>query len=172
MAAPTFRNKLRVPDVLPSPDAACSDPRTLDLGRPRQRDARGCQAGVREKTGAASRCRDHVSRWAPSSERPRPSEASSSPSSPRPVSLRRSALAGRRGLWWAMAMVGDLFASFVKRRLGLISSSQAIGLDQIPESLFPLLACRLLMPITALDIATATVLFFVGELVLSRLLFK
>jgi len=71
-----------------------------------------------------------------------------------------------------MAMVGDLFASFVKRRLGLISSSHAIGLDQIPESLFPLLACRLLMPITALDIATATVLFFVGELVLSRLLFK
>ena len=100
MAAPTFRNKLRVPDVLPSPDAACSDPRTLDLARPRQRDARGCQAGVREKTGAASRWRDHVSRWAPSSERPRPSEASSSPSSPRPVSLRCSALAGRRGLWW------------------------------------------------------------------------
>src|SRR5262249_51054147 len=76
------------------------------------------------------------------------------------------------GFGGAMAMAGDLFASFVKRRLWLISSSQAIGLDQIPESLFPLLACRLLMPITALDIATATVLFFVGELVLSRLLFK
>ena len=93
--------------------------------------------------------------------------------------LATTGAASLLGLGWktgalvgAMAMVGDLIASFVKRRLGLDSSSQAIGLDQIPESLFPLLASRLLMPITALDIATATVLFFVGELVLSRLLLK
>jgi hypothetical protein len=54
--------------------------------------------------------------------------------------------------------------------LELVPSSQAIGLDQIPESLFPLLAARLLLPLTVLAIATT--LFFVGELLLSRLLYK
>ncbi len=83
------------------------------------------------------------------------------------------------GLGWkpgallgGVAMAGDLFSSFVKRRLGLPPSSMALGLDQIPESLFPLLACRLLLPLTWLDIGVAVVLFFVGELVLSRILFK
>ena len=37
----------------------------------------------------------------------------------------------------AMAMLGDLFSSFLKRRMGLAPSRQAIGLDQIPESCFP-----------------------------------
>ena len=39
------------------------------------------------------------------------------------------------------AMAGDLFSSFVKRRLGFRSSSRATGLDQIPEALLPLIAC-------------------------------
>jgi hypothetical protein len=37
--------------------------------------------------------------------------------------------------------------------------------------LFPLLAARLL-PLTVLDIAVTTLLFFVGEVILSRLLCK
>jgi CDP-2,3-bis-(O-geranylgeranyl)-sn-glycerol synthase len=69
-------------------------------------------------------------------------------------------------------MASDLLSSFAKRRLGLPPSSQAIGLDQIPESLFPLIAARLLLPLGALDIAIATMLFFAGELLLSRLLYK
>lgn len=83
------------------------------------------------------------------------------------------------GLGWEVgalvgtaAMASDLLSSFVKRRLGLAPSSQAIGLDQIPESLFPLLAANLLLPLSALDIAVATMLFFAGELLLSRLLYK
>jgi CDP-archaeol synthase len=83
------------------------------------------------------------------------------------------------GLGWKIgaligiaAMANDLLASFVKRRLGLPPSSRAIGLDQIPESLIPLLACRLLLPITEPDVAIVTILFFAGELVLSRLLFR
>src|SRR5579883_646632 len=40
-----------------------------------------------------------------------------------------------------LAMAGDLLSSFVKRRLGLIASSRATGLDQIPEALLPLVAC-------------------------------
>lgn len=37
------------------------------------------------------------------------------------------------------AMLGDLLSSFLKRRLNMASSSRALGLDQIPEALLPLL---------------------------------
>src|SRR5215472_11074925 len=70
------------------------------------------------------------------------------------------------------AMAGDLFSSFVKRRLNLPPSSQALGLDQVPESLFPLLACRGSLSLTVNDIVLGVAIFFVGELVVSRLLYK
>lgn len=70
------------------------------------------------------------------------------------------------------AMAGDLCSSFVKRRLNLAPSSMAVGLDQIPESLFPLLACRTELSLTAIDITAGVAAFFVGELVFSRVLFK
>ena len=70
------------------------------------------------------------------------------------------------------AMAGDLIASFVKRRLGLPASSRATGLDQIPESLFPLLACRDALSLSVIDIISVVLIFFVGEVALSRLLFK
>lgn len=69
------------------------------------------------------------------------------------------------------AMAGDLLSSFLKRRLGLAASSRATGLDQIPESLIPLLACRDALSLSALDIIAATAFFFVAEVLLSRLLF-
>ena len=71
----------------------------------------------------------------------------------------------------SFAMAGDLFSSFCKRRLGLPSSSRASGLDQIPESLLPLLACRDLLALTAADIVVCVVIFVIGEVVLSRLLY-
>jgi CDP-2,3-bis-(O-geranylgeranyl)-sn-glycerol synthase len=70
------------------------------------------------------------------------------------------------------AMAGDLFSSFVKRRLNRPPSSQALGLDQIPESLLPMLACRDALSLTAIDITLGVAIFFAGELVLSRLLFR
>jgi len=69
------------------------------------------------------------------------------------------------------AMAGDLFSSFVKRRMDFSPSSQAIGLDQLPESLLPMLACRNVLSLTAGDIVLGVAIFFVGELVLSRLLY-
>jgi CDP-2,3-bis-(O-geranylgeranyl)-sn-glycerol synthase len=69
------------------------------------------------------------------------------------------------------AMAGDLLSSFLKRRFHLASSSKATGLDQIPESLFPLLACRSVLSLTALDIAVGCAIFFCGEILLSRLFF-
>jgi CDP-2,3-bis-(O-geranylgeranyl)-sn-glycerol synthase len=82
------------------------------------------------------------------------------------------------GLGWktgllvgSFAMAGDLFSSFCKRRLCLPSSSRASGLDQIPESLLPVLACRDLLALTAADVVVCVVIFVVGEVVLSRLLY-
>lgn len=71
---------------------------------------------------------------------------------------------------WAMA--GDLFSSFLKRRLGYASSSMAVGIDQVPESLFPLLACQNMLSLTGIDIVLGVLIFFAGELVLSRLLYR
>ena len=70
-----------------------------------------------------------------------------------------------------LAMTGDLVSSFLKRRMGRPSSSRASGLDQVPESLFPLLACRNLLSLTIADIGACVVLFFIGEILLSRVLY-
>lgn len=72
----------------------------------------------------------------------------------------------------AAAMAGDLLASFVKRRLDRPPSSQALGLDQVPESLLPLLVARHALSLTVTDIVLAVVIFFVGELLLARLFYK
>ncbi len=71
----------------------------------------------------------------------------------------------------AVAMIGDLFSSFIKRRMKLAPGSMALGLDQIPESLLPAIAARLALPVTVLDAAIVAGLFFVGELAVSRALF-
>ena len=70
------------------------------------------------------------------------------------------------------AMAGDLFSSFCKRRIKLPPGGRATGLDQIPESLFPLLACTETLSLTPADILVSVGIFFIGEIVLSRLLFK
>ena len=72
----------------------------------------------------------------------------------------------------SMAMVGDLFSSFVKRRLNLPPSSRATFLDQVPESLFPLLASRGSLSLSILDIAICVAIFFVGVVLISLLLYK
>ena len=71
-----------------------------------------------------------------------------------------------------IAMGGDLFSSFLKRRMKLASSSKATGLDQVPESLFPALACKSLLSLSVLDILVCTIVFFVGEVILARLFYK
>ena len=69
------------------------------------------------------------------------------------------------------AMLGDLLSSFVKRRLGMASSSMAFGLDQIPEAWLPLLAVSSLFELTRSVIAGIVAGFVVLELALSRLLY-
>ena len=69
-------------------------------------------------------------------------------------------------------MAGDLFSSFLKRRLRFVSGARATGLDQLPESVLPLLACGSVLSLTILDGLVVTGLFLIGEIVLSPLLFK
>ena len=70
-----------------------------------------------------------------------------------------------------LSMLGDLGSSFVKRRFSRPVHSPAFGLDQIPESLLPLLVLQDALGLTVADIAAIVVLFFLLELVLSRVLF-
>ena len=72
----------------------------------------------------------------------------------------------------AASMAGDLLSSFVKRRAGLAPSSAAYGLDQIPEALIPSLAVMHALSLTLLDVMTIVILFTVGSLFVSRLLFR
>ncbi len=79
--------------------------------------------------------------------------------------------------WWTGALVGsasmagDMLSSFVKRRMKLAASSRATGVDQIPESLLPLLLSRQLLSLTLLDIAAIVSAFMIGEMLLSRVLY-
>ncbi len=70
------------------------------------------------------------------------------------------------------AMVGDLFSSFIKRRSGKPSSSMALGIDQIPESLFPMIVAHYLLEVSWFGVFIVVVLFFVLELVVSKILYK
>ena len=72
-------------------------------------------------------------------------------------------------LW---AMLGDLLSSFIKRRLGMAPGSRALGLDQLPESLLPLLAVAGPLVISATEIMATVITFFVLELLISRVLFR
>ena len=65
-------------------------------------------------------------------------------------------------------MAGDCLSSFIKRRFGLEPSSMMLGLDQVPELLFPAVACSAYLPLGPLDIALIVLVFSVGELAMSR----
>jgi hypothetical protein len=70
------------------------------------------------------------------------------------------------------SMAGDLVSSFIKRRTGKPSSSMALGLDQIPESALPIVVCWQLLGLDLMSAGQVLVLFFVAELILSKLLFR
>ena len=80
------------------------------------------------------------------------------------------------------AMLGDLLSSFIKRRLGMPSSSMALGLDQIPESLSPLLLVKVFAPAllppplqadpTWTMVWQIVAMFFIAELLVSKILYR
>ena len=70
------------------------------------------------------------------------------------------------------AMAGDLLSSFVKRRMRIAPSDMALGLDQIPESLLPLLVIGPLLGIGWSTVLLLTLVFLVLELALSQVLYR
>lgn len=75
-------------------------------------------------------------------------------------------------LFAAMSMLGDLLASFIKRRLAIPASGMAPGLDQIPESLLPLLAVRGVLELSWLQIILIVLAFIVLDYLLSFVLYR
>lgn len=69
------------------------------------------------------------------------------------------------------AMLGDLLSSFCKRRLRMASSSMALGLDQIPEALLPLLLVAEQLNLSWSAIGWTIISFIVVELLISPIFF-
>lgn len=77
------------------------------------------------------------------------------------------------GVWFALlTMLGDLLASFCKRRLGKTESSRARGFDTLPESLLPTWVLQEALRLGTLEIALVVVTFFLIEEFISPLLYK
>jgi CDP-2,3-bis-(O-geranylgeranyl)-sn-glycerol synthase len=79
---------------------------------------------------------------------------------------------GLGALIGAAAMTGDALSSFIKRRLGIASSGRATGLDQIPESVLPLLAVQSPLDLSLFQILGITIIFFALEIPLAWLSYR
>lgn len=71
-----------------------------------------------------------------------------------------------------LAMAGDLFSSFIKRRLKKPSSSRTLFLDQIPESLLPALMMMGIYSLSLIQVIEVVTAFFIIELSLSFIFFR
>ena len=71
-----------------------------------------------------------------------------------------------------LTMLGDAASSFVKRRRGIAPGEMAPGLDHIPESLLPILACSPLLGLGWAELLLIPVAFTVANLTISRLLYR
>jgi len=65
-----------------------------------------------------------------------------------------------------LAMLGDIFSSFIKRRLGIASSHSLPLVDQLPESLLPLWFMQPIVGGTTAEILAATAIFTFVDLIL------
>ncbi|MFZ1538618.1 MAG: CDP-archaeol synthase [Chromatiaceae bacterium] len=80
--------------------------------------------------------------------------------------------AGLGALIGLLAMVGDALSSFVKRRLGLKPGDKATGLDQIPESLLPLVVVAGHYGLGWLDLALMVATFTLLDMAVSGPLYR
>jgi CDP-2,3-bis-(O-geranylgeranyl)-sn-glycerol synthase len=72
----------------------------------------------------------------------------------------------------ALAMSGDLLASFAKRRLDRPSSSRALVLDTVPESLLPALGLMRPLHLGGAEILGLVILFGLLDALISPLLYR
>jgi hypothetical protein len=66
------------------------------------------------------------------------------------------------------ALLGDSVTSFIKRRLGLVSGGHAPGLDQVLESLLPLLVVQHRFDLVLLGILGVVIAFVILDLIFWR----
>jgi len=74
-------------------------------------------------------------------------------------------------LFSVFTMLGDLFSSFIKRRLGYVESSCIRGLDTLPESLFPILMLQHALGLSLFDCILVILIFFILDATLSPILY-
>lgn len=75
-------------------------------------------------------------------------------------------------LFGLLGLAGDMLSSFIKRRLGLASSARALGLDQIPEALLPMLLAMWWLPVSLWVVLVVVVLFTLSNIYGSPLLYR
>lgn len=66
------------------------------------------------------------------------------------------------------ALLGDSVTSFIKRRLGLVSGGDAPGLDQVLESLLPLLVVQQRLDLALSGILSVVLTFIILDLIFWR----
>lgn len=69
-------------------------------------------------------------------------------------------------------VIGDLFSSFIKRRLSMEPSSMAPLLDQVPESFIPAFMLRQTFNLDILSVIWLVLIFITIELLLSYILYR
>jgi CDP-diglyceride synthetase len=75
-------------------------------------------------------------------------------------------------LFGLLAMLGDLLASFIKRRMKCAESGRARGLDTVPESLLPILLLKGPLALGFIDIVATVAVFFLIEEWISPILYR
>ena len=75
-------------------------------------------------------------------------------------------------LFGLLGLVGDMISSFIKRRAGLASSARAMGLDQVPEALLPMILAWYWLELSGQVVVGVVVLFTISNIALSPLLFR
>ncbi|SFM62904.1 CDP-archaeol synthase [Marinobacter zhejiangensis] len=81
------------------------------------------------------------------------------------------------GFWFGLvfgllALGGDLLSSFIKRRRGIPPSGRAIGLDQIPEALLPMLLAVIWLKLSFGLALLVVVVFVAANIGFSPLLYR
>lgn len=71
-----------------------------------------------------------------------------------------------------LGLLGDLFSSFVKRRLGLPSSARAVGLDQVPEAALPMIYAVIGLPVSGWIGLVVVTVFTAANILVSPLLYR
>ena len=70
------------------------------------------------------------------------------------------------------AVLGDLLSSFIKRRLAMKPSSQALLLDQVPESFFPAIMTMQVFKLNIFSVMLLVLIFIIIELTVSYVFYQ